>query len=318
MLPYTPERTRGEGSTPLVAEGSDRHLLLYKLEFLNPSGSFKDRGTALALYYAYKMGYSEVIEDTSGNTGISVTLYARLYDLKPYIVMPSNAPLGKKALVKSLGGIIIEAIDREDASLQVLKHVGDKYYVAHTWSYFYILGATTIAYEVFEEHGVPDYIIVPIGSGGLFLGLAKGFSYMLELGIIDDLPVLVGVQGYSVQPVYRAWRGCEEAGGDSSLADGIMVVNPPRLAEIVEYLKKTRGKVVLVDNNEVIQALKKLYSKGFIVEPTSATAYAAYLKIKDELDKGTVLIPLTGSWLKMLDTVSKLLENQPTGRSPAQ
>ncbi len=308
LLPFTPDKTRGEGQTPIVIDENGRHTLVFKLEYLNPSGSFKDRGSALALYYGYKMGYKEVVEDTSGNTGISVTLYAKLYGMKPYIFMPKKSPSGKKLLVKLLGGEVVEAKDRSDASQKVLNYIDKRFYVAHTWSYFYVLGASTISYEVYERHGIPDYVISPIGSGGILLGLIRGFETLYELGVVNKIPGFIGVQGYSVQPVFKNMYGYEKEGESSDLADGIMVVNPPRLHEILEYLRKYKGEIVLVGNTEIKSALKELYEQGFIVEPTSATVWAAYKKIRDNLSKGSVLLPLTGSGLKMLDLLRNIIK----------
>lgn len=307
LLPFIPEKSLGESQTPIVVDDDGRNTLVFKLEYLNPSGSFKDRGTALALYYSYKMGYHEIVEDTSGNTGISITLYAKLYGLKPYIIMPLKSPSGKKLLIKLLGAKIIEALNRREASEKVLKYIDNRFYVAHTWSYFYILGAMTIAYEVYEEYNVPDYIISPIGSGGLFLGLIKGFETLYRLKIIDRVPGIIGVQGYSVQPVYRELYGKSTSGESSELADGIMVENPPRLNEIVEYMVKFKGKIILIGNSEIKEALKELYEKGFIVEPTSATIWAAYKKMRNNFKKQTILLPLTGTGLKMLNEIRDIL-----------
>lgn len=300
LFPFKPVKTVGEGGTPLVVDEENNAKLLFKLEYLNPSGSFKDRGTALAIGYGYLLGYKSVVEDTSGNTGISVTLYSRVYGLKPLIIMPKNAPLGKKKLVKLLGGEIIEAKNRGEASKIVSNYVKSSYYVAHIWSYFYIIGASTISYEVYEEYGVPDYMIVPVGSGGLFLGLMNGFEYLYTQGLIRHVPKPVVVQGYSVQPVYEKLYGEKIAGEESDLADGIMVPEPPRINEILEYIGKYNGKIVLVGNSEIKQALQELLDKGFIVEPTSATVYAAYKKMIDEFRGKEVLLPLTGSGLKMV------------------
>ncbi|ADI32672.1 pyridoxal-phosphate dependent enzyme [Staphylothermus hellenicus] len=300
LFPFKPVKTIGEGGTPLVIDEENNVKLLFKLEYLNPSGSFKDRGTALAIGYSYLLGYKSVVEDTSGNTGISVTLYSRVYGLKPLIIMPKNAPLGKKKLVKLLGGKIVEAKNRGEASKIVSNYIESSYYVAHTWSYFYIIGASTISYEVYEEYGVPDYVIVPVGSGGLFLGLMNGFEHLYIQGLIRHVPKPVVVQGYSVQPVYEKLYGKKIGGEESDLADGIMVPNPPRINEILEYMGKYGGKIVLVGNSEIKQALLELLDKGFIVEPTSAAVYAAYKKMIDEFRGKEVLLPLTGSGLKMV------------------
>jgi threonine synthase len=299
MLPMKPEKNIGEGDTPLIIENIDGRKILFKLEYLNPGGSFKDRGSSLAVYYAYKTGYKTVVEDTSGNTGISVSLYSRIYGLKTKIFMPKTAPEGKKRLVKKLGAEVVETEDRARASEEVLKYVSESFYVAHTWNYLYVLGASTISYEVYEEYGPPDLVITPIGSGGLFLGLVKGFEELYKLGRISRMPRFIGVQGYNVQPVYEALKGYKEAGEDSSLADGIMVRNPPRLQEIIEKIRLYNGEVILVGNSEIEKALERLLDLGFIIEPTSATVYAAYEKIKNKIDEKTILMPLTGSGLKI-------------------
>ncbi len=305
MLPIRPRKTLGEGGTPLVVRKIRGVRVFFKLEYLNPTGSFKDRGASLSITYARLKGYRRVVEDTSGNTGIAVTAYSKLYGIKPVIVMPEYAPKGKKQLVRALGGEIIETPTRGDAARKVLELVDEEtFYVAHTWSPFFIIGASTIAYEAFEQGFHGRTVIAPIGSGGLFLGLYYGFKDLVDQGLIDKPPFFVGVEGVSVTPIYNRLYGKPVVKGESTLADGVMVPNPPRTNEIVEVLRKNNGRIVLVDNNEILKALKGLYRLGFIVEPTSTLPYIALLKLIEEhvIDKGDeVLIPLTGSGLKTLD-----------------
>ncbi len=303
VLPVLPHKYIGEGGTPLVEVVEEGVNVWFKLEYTNPSGSFKDRGTSLSLAYAKRLGYTTVVDDSSGNTAISISLYSRVLGLKPVLFVPKTAPEGKKRALKFLGATLYESESRGAASVDVVKYVErnpDAYYVAHTWSYFYVMGAATISFEVFEEAGVPDYVIAPIGSGGLLLGLAHGFRTLLEQGLTTKMPRVIGVQGYSVQPVSVALKGVETPGEDSSLADGIMVPNPPRLGEIVEAIKETGGDVYLVGNSEIREAWSRLIDQGFLVEPTSAAAYAVLHKLKTRLQGKTVLVPLTGSGLKLI------------------
>lgn len=300
MLPLTPLETRGEGSTPLVIYEDGVNKILFKLEYLNPSGSFKDRGSSLSIAYAHSLGFNSVVEDTSGNTGISVALYSKLYGMKSCIYMPKTAPRGKKLLIKALGGLVIETENREEAARRVVESINDSFYVAHTWNPLYIVGASTIAYEVYEEFGIPDAVIAPIGSGGLFLGLYEGFRNISvsESGV--GTPYFIAVQGCSTQPVYEKIHGYKPC-GESWLADGIMVAKPPRLDEIVNIISSNGFRVELVNNEEIVSALKELHELGFIVEPTSASTWAIYKKIRGEMKNKTVLIPLTGSGLKTLE-----------------
>ncbi|MEZ0394701.1 MAG: pyridoxal-phosphate dependent enzyme [Desulfurococcaceae archaeon] len=299
MLPLSPLRSLGEGGTPSLWLEIGGAKVLFKLDHLNPSGSFKDRGTSLALSLAKLLGYSEVVDDTSGNTGISISLYARAYGMSANIVMPATAPEGKKRLARSLGAKVIEAPDRGECPAIAEEMSKTMYYVAHTWNYLYVLGASTIAYEVFEEAGVPDMAVVPVGSGGLLLGLAEGFRSLIELGLSNKMPRLFAVQGYSVQPLAKALKGMEIKGEASDLADGIMVPNPPRLQEIARAVSESRGDVVLVGNSEVLAAMRELLDLGLVVEPTSAAAYAALQKLRAVASGRTVLVVLTGSGLKL-------------------
>ena len=308
-LPFRPKKSLGEGNTPLVVRRIRGVRVFFKLEYLNPTGSFKDRGALLSLSYARLKGYRGVVEDTSGNTGIAVTAYSKLYGMKPLIVMPEYAPRGKKLLIKALGGEIVETPTRGDAARKVLELVDEgTFYVAHTWSPFFIIGASTIAYEAFEQGFRGRVVIAPIGSGGLFLGLYYGFRDLVSWGLIKDYPLLIGVEGISVTPIYDELYGKPSITGDSTLADGVMVPNPPRTREIVDVLRKHNGRIVLVNNNDILRALKELYRLGFIVEPTSTLPYIALWKMLEEkiIDRGEeVLIPLTGSGLKTLDVFER-------------
>jgi threonine synthase len=312
MLPLKPLLVLGEGGTPLVERRISGLRMLFKLEYLNPTGSFKDRGTSLALAYARSLGYGVVVEDTSGNTGASVAAYASALGMKSRIYMPRTAPEGKKSLVRLLGGEVVEAPSRGEAAEMVLEEAGKRgvFYVAHTWSPFYVEAPKTIVFEAYEQGARPAAVVAPVGSGGLLLGLYKGFKELVEEGLAERLPVLVAVQGYSNAPVYRAFYGREPGEArDSSLADGIMVPKPPRLDEIVSAVRDAGGCVVLVGNEEIKASLRMLAGTGLVVEPTSATVVAGARKALEEgcIDRGdTVLAPLTGSGLKMADILSRL------------
>lgn len=306
LLPFVPSKYLGEGESKSVLERADGVEILFKLEYMNPSGSFKDRGTTLAISYAYSMGFKSVVEDSSGNAGVSVALYSRAYGIKSKIIAPSSISRPKKRLIQLLGAELIETKTRKDAADYALRLSESYFYVAHTWSPFYVYGYTSISYEVYEEHWVPDVVITPVGSGGLLLGIMKGFEILKKLGKISRIPKPLAVQGYSVQPVFKVVKGFEIQGEESSLAEGIMVPDPPRLSEIKNIIASYEGDVVLVGNSEIVKALRELIDLGFIVEPTSATVYAALKKKIGVLRGLRVLLILTGSGLKTLDSLEML------------
>ncbi len=313
MLPINPIMSTGEGSTPMVTREYDNLRLWFKLEYLNPSGSFKDRGSSLVISHAYRLGYKRVLEDSSGNTGLSVSLYSCIYGLSATIIVPEYAPKGKKDLIRLFGAGIVEAPTRSDAAKIALEMAKDPntYYVAHTWNPLYPISYKTIAYEAYEQGFRGDAIVVPIGSGGLALGLYWGFKDLYDLGLIDNIPLFIGVQGVSSKPVYEKLYGTVNVQGSSELADGILVKEPPRLEEIATIFKETNGCIVLIDNNDIIYGLKRLIGYGFIVEPTSASVIRGIEKAFELCslsDLKDILVPLTGSGLKMVDLLVKLIK----------
>jgi len=311
MLPLTPSKTLGEGSTPIVFIDDGGRRVAFKLEMLNPGGSFKDRGANLAVAHASMLGFRCLVEDTSGNTGISITLFGRIYGMKTKIVLPRTAPQGKRRIMELLGAEIVEAPSRSEATNIAFKisSLSDCLYVNHLANPLFIEGAKTVAYEAFEDMGIPDKVIVPVGSGGLILGIAKGFREIASILGYTKAPQIVAVQGVDVAPLYEALYGSKPQIQDTAtLADGIRVAHPPRIEEMKRVIIESGGRVVLVNNNHIVEALAELIDLGFVVEPTSAAAYAAYKLIKENVNPGeTVLIPLTGSGLKMVDQLAELI-----------
>ncbi|MCX8186715.1 MAG: threonine synthase [Sulfolobales archaeon] len=301
--------TLGEGRTPNISTSLSNLTLHFKLEYLNPTGSFKDRGSALAVSKAIDLGVNEVLEDSSGNTGISISAYAARAGIRARIYVPSDIPLGKYLLIKSFGAEVVKAGTRDEASRRVLNDLSDNnYYIGHTWNPYFIEGTKTFAYEIYEELGKVDYVITPVASGTLLLGIWKGFTELMDLGLVSSPPKLIGVQacGYDSLSKHLDNAIRPKCEGPTSLADAIRLTNAPRLPYMAEAIKKSGGFLVVVNDDEIINSLKELYRMGFAVEPTSAAAYAAFKLVKNELS-GNVVIPLTGSGLKYLGGVESPL-----------
>ena len=172
-------------------------------------------------------------------------------------------------------------------------------------------GLKTIAFEYVEQCSIaPDVVIVPVGSGGLLLGVYKGFKEMRSLGFTDADPRFIAVQTVGYTSIYDTIHEPYSNGtpSETPLADGIAVPSPPRLLQIVEAIKESRGEVIVVNDEQVFEAFRELARKGLFVEPTSATVLAALKQaIKAGLiSKGDVVYaPLTGSGLKAVDKILK-------------
>lgn len=306
LIPFSEQHfTLGEGMTPVI-ETKDEGLIM-KLEYFSPTGSFKDRGAVVSVNRAKRICARTIVEDSSGNAGIAASAYAAKAGIRAKIYVPKDAPLAKRVLIRAFGAEIVECTTRKEASLKAVEDLReDEFYIGHTWDAFYIEGMKTVAFELYERGCVPDAVIVPVASGTLFLGMFKGFLELNELGFLDWVPMFYAVQGEGCAPIYEDMYGPIEGSRRSSLADGLRIENPPRKDEIVRAIRSTNGDVITVNDNEIIEALKRLYKWGILAEPTSATAYAAFKKIKGASSKKGVLIPITGTGIKTIDKISNI------------
>ncbi len=298
----SPKITLGEGNTPLVNLFGFGGDVYFKLEYLNPTGSFKDRGSAMALSQAQKLGIGCIVEDSSGNAGISVAAYAAAAGIWATVVVPKGCAPGKRHLIEALGAEIVEAEDREAAGNRAREmETQGCAYIGHQWNPWFIKGMETIASEINEQLGkVPDAVITPVSSGTLLLGLYNGFRKSKKL------PRLYAVQASGYSPLHDAIHGKYE-GKPSKLADALQVLNPPRLEQMKEAITKTGGDALVVNDEEILSALAKLLKAGAIVEPSSASALAGYLQLLNsgKIKSGEkVVIILTGSGLKYPEMVS--------------
>jgi len=290
----------GEGGTPCI--WSERLGAMVKLEYLNPTGSFKDRGSSVAVGMARHMGYSYVSEDSSGNAGISVAAYSSAAGMEATIVVPGAAGGPKKDVIRALGARLLEAETREDAA-RIAQGMDECAYVGHMYSPFFVYGMEEFARELRSCPSNPDAVVMPVASGTLLLGAYRGAER-------SDMSVrLIAAQARGRAPLHEVLHGRDE-GPPSSLADALLVRNPPRLGQMVDAIRRTGGDSASVGDAEIIKALRDLVRAGFLVEPSSAAALAAYRSL---LDSGSVsrservVLVLTGSGLKYGSALGELL-----------
>lgn len=313
LLPrYKYRATLGEGFTRIVDLKIYDVKVMAKMENQNPTGSFKDRGAALAVSMALSMGAKAVIEDSSGNAGIATACYSKTHGVSSIIVAPSTAPKGKLDLIRLCGAEVVIAKDREHAAALAPRIAIERSgaYLPHTWLPHHIEAMKTIAFEIhYQVDELPEAIFIPTSSGTLLLGLYRGFKDLVKLGYRDRIPRLIAVQTRSFHPIYTAMKGNELEPEEENLADGISIKKPPRLREIVDAVNDSRGDVIVVSNQEIRRALKELVSKGIIVEPTSAVSLAGLLR---SVEAGSVferaMVILTGSGLKMVQRMVELVQ----------
>jgi len=313
-----PRVTLGEGWTPLVLRDWLGAKVHFKLESQMPTGSFKDRGTALMINHLLEVGVGPVHEDSSGNAGASIATYAAVAGVPCCIYVPAAAPRAKLVQI-AITGAVVRAIPgtREDVAKAALAAVGDSFYASHNWQPFFIEGTKTLAFELWEQLGfrVPDNILVPTGYGSNILGLERGFDELEKSGEITARPRLFAVQAENCGAFAAAWSAGERRFvpfvAQATVADGIATPKPIRVAEVLSALRHSRGGVVAVAEEEIAPALAGLGRCGLFVEPTAATAGAALTRL---LRDGTItpaqstVVVLTGSGLKAADRIAELLD----------
>jgi len=304
----------GEGNTPCVELQSlggrlQLNRLYAKLEFLNPTGSFKDRGAAVMMSVAREFRVTEVVEDSSGNAGASVSAYAARAGIRSHIFVPADAPAAKLAQIKAYGPELHPVLGPRDAVTAAAVSYArehDLVYASHMLSPYFAEGTKAFAYEFVQRFGgaPPRHLVFPVGNGSLLIGAFNGFRELQASGQIDAMPKLHCVQSRNVMPLVAAFNGTHwnPRNVARTVAGGISIATPSRQWQILAILRQTGGSAVAVEESAILQMQKDLAeTEGIFAEPTSAAAFAGIASLIDEgavSRDDEVLVPVTGSGLK--------------------
>jgi threonine synthase len=307
----------GEGWTPLTCGAWQDVSVMFKLEFMMPTGSFKDRGMTVMVSHLRAAGLTEVLEDSSGNAGASLSAYAAAAGMKCRILVPETASFPKIAQIAACGADVVTVRgSRQDVADAAVRMSSEIFYASHNWQPFFVEGTKTLAYELWEQLGyrAPDNVIVPLGYGSNVLGCARGFDELLRNGEIDRMPRIYGIQAANCAPYADAYRAGVDHLVDTrvttTVAEGIASSKPTRVREVLSAVRSGGGGVIAVSEDEIVAALGDLARKGLYVEPTSAAAGAGLTRLIAEgaikADESTVLV-LTGTGLKSSERIGQLL-----------
>jgi len=316
-LPAPPVASLGEGWTPLIPADWDGREIMMKAEYFMPSGSFKDRGSAVMLNYLKQAGVSEILEDSSGNAGSSIATYAAALDLRCRILLPAAAPEAKRIQMAAMGADVVPIEgSRDEVARAALAEAVDIFYAGHNHQPFFLEGTKTLAFEVWEQLGfkAPDCVVTPLGQGSNVMGCHIGFQELLDCGAIDKLPRIYAVQAANCAP----YHATHQSGGDDlvvidaqpTIADGIASATPVRLREVLAAVRETGGATLAVTEDEIVRALGTLAGKGFFVEPTTAACGAGLSQLVENGVIGeneTCVAILTGTGLKAVDKIGAAL-----------
>ncbi|MEF8799229.1 MAG: threonine synthase, partial [Candidatus Bipolaricaulota bacterium] len=315
LPPGTKPASLGEGGTPIVESTSlfSNHGITsyFKLEYTNPTGSFKDRGVAMTVSKAQEWGVESVADDSSGNAGAALAGYSAKAGLDCTIYVPEKASGEKINQIRSYGARLKTVPGpRENTARKIRKETrdGGTHYASHNLSPYFPEGMKTIAYEISEQFNwnPPEHVVLPVGGGALLVGIYRGFRDLARLNWIKEVPRLHAIQSEACNPVVRAFknsrRDTRPAKVKPTVAEGIHMANPERGREILEAIRKTGGTALEVSEDEIKEWHRKLSRReGIFAEPTSAAPVAGVKQLKDEAifkQGDRVLVPITGFGLK--------------------
>lgn len=275
--------TMGEGMTPLVTAPGLSAVAL-KVDYLMPTGSFKDRGAVMLAALAARLGVARLMADSSGNAGTAVAAYAARAAIACDVYVPDSTSPGKVAQLRAYGATVHQIPGTREDTAAAAATTADEpgvFYASHVYHPFFLHGTKTYALELWEQLGgrLPDTLVLPVGNGTLVLGAYLGCVELLDQGLIDALPRIVAVQAAGCAPLAVAFAGGGPAPADiaaqGTIAEGIAIARPARGPQILDAVRATGGSIVTVTDEQVHAAHASLARAGLYVEPTSAVCWAA-------------------------------------------
>lgn len=306
----------GEGCTPMVEKSWRGLAPLFKLEWFNPTSSFKDRGASVLISCLCQSGVTSILEDSSGNGGAAIAAFGAAAGMQVRVLAPSYTPPAKIAQIRAFGAEVqLVPGPREASETEAIRQSVDIFYASHNWHPFFLQGTKSIAYEIWEDLGfrAPDNVVVPAGAGSNVLGCAIGFSELLAAGQIHKLPRIFAAQPLHCSPLDASFEAgvltMVEREVKATVAEGTAIRRPIRLKEMLLAIRRSGGSTVALTEAQILDAVVELATKGLYVEPTSATAAAALDVL---LDRGaikpaeTTVVVMTGSGLKATQLMLEL------------
>jgi len=318
----------GEGGTPLhkagrLAEKLGVKSLFLKDETRNPTQSYRDRSAALLVSNALDLNSETLICATQGNMGASLAAYSAKCGLTCHVIVPKMVDMGKlaqmliyDAVIEEYGELIDEAVTRAET---LAKETG-WYQATPELNPLVIEAQKTIAYEVVEQLGVPDWLIVSMGSGATAYSVWKGFRELREMGKIEHVPRIVGVQSTGCAPIINAYTGrkSKRKGREKPFTHALAIlVEKPLYCELALHaIRDSNGTAVAVSDSEIFTAEQEIARlEGIFAEPSSSATIAALKKLTNKNaihDDEKVVCLITGSGLKATDVLQTLTKKRKT------
>ncbi len=310
-----------EGGTPLYptrALGAEIGVenTYVKFEGLNPTGSFKDRGMTMGVSHVNELGAKVVGCASTGNTSASLAAYAAKAGMKCAVFLPSGkVAMGKLAQALFFGAKVLSVDGNFDDALALARQMADerKLYLLNSINPYRPEGQKSVLFEIMDQlnYEVPDRIVLPVGNAANIWAVYKALTELEEVGWIDRVPMLTGIQAEGAAPVARAFKDgaqdFEPERNPETVATAIRIGNPVSGRKALKAIYSTGGHCITVNDDEIIAAQQLLGRReGVCVEPASAASVAGLRKLRElgiaDRDERVVCI-CTGNGLKDPDTI---------------
>jgi threonine synthase len=298
----TPVITLREGGTPLLpaARLSERvgATVWLKLEGINPTGSFKDRGMTVAISKALEEGAKAVVCGSTGNTSASAAAYAARAGLTCAVLIPEGyIALGKLAQALIHGARVLQIRGNFDAALDIVRQLGDSapVTVVNSINPHRIEGQKTAAFEIVDVLGdAPDVHCIPVGNAGNITAYWKGYREYQDAGRLTKLPRMMGFQAAGAAPIV-AGHPIEDP---DTVATAIRIGRPASWYGATAAAVESGGAISAVTDDEILAAYRYLArEESVFCEPASAASVAGLVKVGVPAGS-TVVCVLTGHGLK--------------------
>ena len=312
----TPRITLGEGSTPLIRSSRigpsvGLEQLYFKYEGLNPTGSFKDRGMALATAKAIESGARTLLCASTGNTSASASAYAARCGLRAVVVVPADGvAAGKLAQAIAYGATIVPVNGSFDKALELVRQLADEPGVAlvNSVNPDRIEGQKTAAFEIVDELGrAPAELFIPVGNAGNITAYWRAFCELHQRQS-TSLPIMRGAQAEGAAPIVRG----HPVADPHTVASAIRIGNPASWTTAIAARDESGGTIEAVSDEDIMSAHRRLSrEEGILVEPASAASVALLIKRARNHQVPTdapVVCVLTGHGLKDPDAITRSFE----------
>ncbi len=302
---------------PAVAEEYGVREFRVKDDGRNPTGSLKDRASAVGVARAIDINQRTVACASTGNAASSLSGFAAVGGIRSFIFVPEKAPVAKVTQLLVYGATVVlvkgDYADAFNLATAAINKYG-WYNQNCAINPHLVEGKKTCALEIAEQTGwdLPDRVFISVGDGCCIGGLYKGFADLLRMSLISRMPKIVGVQARGAKPIYEAFKSKAERvtfGPADTVADSISVGAPRNWAKALRAVRESEGDMVTVSDEEILSAIPELARKtGVFGEPAGAAAFAGFRKMAGEglLGRGErVAVVVTGNGLKDIENARK-------------